>query len=526
MSELTESQRKKLFWGCFIALITTGFGFIGRLFLLGEWAGEFGLDGGQVGKLAGIGIWPFAVSIILFSLFIDKIGYKVAMYFAFLGHITWVIMGISAYFVSKGGNTEGAYSLLYWGSLILALGNGTVEAFINPVVATMFNKDKTKWLNILHAGWPGGLVIAGMITIFIDDVPWWIKIGMIAIPAIIYLIMLIPCKFPQSERVESGVSYKEMLSEFGIAGAAVVGFLVSLQLKDFFPSMPGFMYWGIGIAIVAAFGLYTKKLGNPLLFVFILLMGPMATTEIGTDGWIEEILKGIASEKGFHAGWVLVYTSAIMMVLRFCAGPIVHKLKPLPLLAISALLAIFGLIFLSKATGFTIFAAATLYALGKTFFWPTTLGVVAEQTPKGGALTLNAVSGIAMLAVGVLGFPYIGKLQEDVANKAIVKSEEIAKEIPGLVENGEITALEDKQLYEFINYKAVSGDQLDNLVSKLPEEKQAEAKELYTGVREKSAQHALANMAIFPMIMLAVYLALVFYFKAKGGYKPISISDH
>src|SRR5438874_12784351 len=120
-----------LFWGCFIALITTAFGFIARMFLINTWAEEFSLDPAQAGRLAGIGIWPFAVSIICFSLLIDKIGYKVSMIIAFLGHIIWAIMGVSAYFVSEGGDKETAFQLLYWGSLILALGNGTVEAFIN-----------------------------------------------------------------------------------------------------------------------------------------------------------------------------------------------------------------------------------------------------------------------------------------------------------------------------------------------------------------------------------------------------------
>ena len=69
---------------------------------------------------------------------------------------------------------------------------------------------------------------------------------------------------------------------------------------------------------------------------------------------------------------------------------------------------------ISTASGlFAVFACATLYGFGKTFFWPTTLGVVSEQCPKGGALTLNAIAGIGMLAVGILGGPVIGKMTED-----------------------------------------------------------------------------------------------------------------
>ena len=91
-----ERHKKILFWGCFIALITTSFGFITRMFLLGTWATEFGLDPAQTGRLAGIGIWPFAVSIIAFSLFIDRIGYKTAMIISFLGYMIWSVMGVSA----------------------------------------------------------------------------------------------------------------------------------------------------------------------------------------------------------------------------------------------------------------------------------------------------------------------------------------------------------------------------------------------------------------------------------------------
>src|SRR3954471_19270866 len=108
----TDRHNKILFWGCFVGLVTTSFGFISRMFLLGTWAKEFNLDPAQVGRLAGIGIWPFAVSIIGFSLIIDRIGYKTAMIMSSLGYIVWSIMGISAYYVSKGGDTKTAFQLL------------------------------------------------------------------------------------------------------------------------------------------------------------------------------------------------------------------------------------------------------------------------------------------------------------------------------------------------------------------------------------------------------------------------------
>src|SRR5688572_17446010 len=471
-----EHANMALFWGCFIALITTAFAFISRMFLLPTWAAEFGLDPAQVGRLAGIGIWPFAVSIIAFSLVIDRIGYKTAMVISFLGYMVWSVMGVSAYYMSQGGNKDGAFQMLYWGSLILGLSNGTVEAYINPVVATMFTFNKTKWLNILHAGWPGGLVLAGVITIAIDAfapaTPWSIKLGIIALPAIVFFIMLIGVRFPVQERVAAGVSYRDMLAEFGILGALIVGFLVTLQLMDFFSTIPTFAEGGdpaqglatlwkgvfiaIGALIVLGFAAYTRSMGRVLLFFLILIMIPLATTEIGTDGWITGIMEGVLGGTKIHPGWVLVYTSLIMMILRFFAGPIVHSLSPLGLLAVSAVLAIIGLACLSVSTGlFAIFGAATVYALGKTFFWPTMLGVVSEQTPRGGALTLNAISGIGMLAVGTLGFPFIGALQADKQIDAVASSAEV-KSLPGMVDSsGRLTAVAPKEIYEVIEYKTI-----------------------------------------------------------------------
>ena len=218
-----------------------------------------------------------------------------------------------------------------------------------------------------------------------------------------------------------------------------------------------------------------------------------------------------------------------MMILRFFAGPIVKKLTPLGLLVVSAILAIAGLVALSGAPGVAmIFGAATLYALGKdNFFWPTMLGVVSEQTPKGGALTLNAISGIGMLAVGVLGFPYIGALQ---ANKEIASVAKLpaAAEVPGLIVDGKLApaVLEEKNIYDVIDYKKLNGDAMDELVNSAPADKKETIGASISDARKGSAQKALFNMAIFPLIMLVAYILLFLYFKSKGGYKPINVSDH
>jgi hypothetical protein len=210
-----------------------------------------------------------------------------------------------------------------------------------------------------------------------------------------------------------------------------------------------------------------------------------------------------------------------MMILRFFAGPIVHSLSPLGLLAVSSVLAVAGLFMLSTAAGTMIFVAATLYGIGKTFFWPTMLGVVSEQMPKGGALTLNAISGIGMLAVGTVGFPFIGTLQSARENQALVADAELNKLVPGIVKDGKITITQDKSIYEVIHYQAIDQEKLKQLVSDLPEAQRETVLARVAQIRGASKQGALADMAMFPAGMLIAYIVLIVYFQTKGGYKPV-----
>src|SRR6266540_35698 len=270
-------------------------------------------------------------------------------------------------------------SLSTTGMTLFAFANGTCEAVINPLAATLFPKEKTHYLNILHAGWPAGLILGGVFSYLMAErdgqvvVRWEIQWLLFLAPVIIYGLLMLGQKFPVSEAKAAGVTFGTMLKEFG----------------------------------------------QPVLLALLVLHALVGYVELGTDSWTANLMTNIANMKGIL---VLVYTSSIMFVLRFFAGPIVHKISPLGLLFSCATLAMIGLFWLGTSTvGFAVFLAATIYGVGKTFFWPTMLGVVSERFPKGGALTLGAVGAAGVFSGGFLGTPGIGYIQDYCAAKQLAQ---------------------------------------------------------------------------------------------------------
>jgi MFS family permease len=492
-----EAPDRMLFYTCFIALVTTSFGFILRALVLPQWGVQFNLTQTQLGEIAGVGLWPFAISIVIFSLAVDKIGYKTSLVSAFLCHIISVTLTIFA---------EG-YTMLYIGTLIGALGNGIVEAVVNPVVATMYPHQKTKWLNILHAGWPGGLVLGGIIALSMGtDARWEYKIALTLLPTLVYGGMLIWRRFPLNERVQAGISYREMLQEVGAIGALIIVSLIAFQLGAVF-NFPIWLNVSLIALVTVGFGLYTRSLGKPLFILLLLIMVPLAITELGTDSWITDLMTPAMSDIGLQAGWVLVYTSAIMFVLRFFAGPIIHKVSPLGLLAICSLIAAVGLFLLSQSAGVMILVAATIYGLGKTFFWPTMLGVVAERFPKGGALTLNITGGLGMIAAGVIGAGILGFVQ-DKSVDANVKTYD-AQNNTSL----QSAYLTDEKTSVFGNYRALNQQKLETA--------NTQERAAINDIQNKAKKGALRDVVIFPIIMFLSYISLIIYFRSKGGYKAV-----
>jgi MFS family permease len=512
-----DNHRGRLFLGCFIGLVATAFGFAVRGAVLKDWELQFGLTEEQKGIIGGVGLFPFAISIILLSLVVDRIGYGTTMALAFAGHLTSALLTIFA----------PNFQVLYIATFIYALANGAVEAVINPVVATIHRENKTHWLNILHAGWPGGMVLGGLLSILVVTLlganpdlaeqlpgrPWQWQMTVLLLPIFAYGVLLFGQRFPQQERVAAGISFRTMLEEFGWASAYIVSFLMIMgisQMLTVFQLKPILPLHAAGYALIPAviFAMFIHSFGRPMFVFLMLVMFLLATTELGTDNWIQDII-GSVRESPTTGTWFLVYTSAIMFVLRFFAGPIVHRISPLGLLAASAAIASVGLTWLGNAgtTLTMLLAAATLYAFGKTFFWPTTLGVVSEQYPRGGALLLNAISGVGMISIGTIGGPAIGTLQDHTLASAV------AEELPD-----QFDSLKKTVDGQFFQYEAIDAAK----IATLPDETRTQVQSL----QRQTKQQALAKIAVLPAIMFCCYLALIVYFKSRGGYQAEVLTGH
>ncbi|MEM1226607.1 MAG: MFS transporter [Planctomycetota bacterium] len=359
-------NRKKLLFAGIMTLIAAGIGFGVRGGLLGIWSGQYGFTMTELGQITGGGLVGFGVVILFAGFLIDTIGYKRLLLFALLCHIVSAVLLFAATPVFNASGKDAVYALLYWSMFIFAVGNGICEAVINPLTATLFPEEKTHYLNILHAGWPAGLVLGGLIVFLAGKVPWEILMATFLVPVAIYGVIVLMESFPKTAAEGGEISYGGML---------------------------------------------TRLLG-PFFLVLLIAHACVGYVELGTDSWINKITGSILNSE--RTGTTLfIYTSLLMTVLRFFAGPIVHRISSLGLLLVSAVIGATGLYLISIGTsvGF-MFLAASVYAVGKTFLWPTMLGVLGERYPQSATIGMAIMGCVGMLSAGLLGGPGIGYKQD------------------------------------------------------------------------------------------------------------------
>lgn len=368
-NDMQAVNRNQLFLASCIALIFTSLTFAFRASLEGVWGTEFNLTKEQVGWVFSPAFWGFTLAMVIGGPLCDVLGMKRLVGFAFIGHIAGAVI----YIIAKDA------TMLFIGTLCIGIGNGMVEAACNPLVVSLYPDNKTTMLNRFHVWFPGGNVIGGLLAYLVLtelNLDWRILMVPLFIAVVIYGLMFLKLKFPQTERVTKGISTGEMF----------------------------------------------KACLNPLFIIMIACMFLTAATELGTTTWILALLGG----SGVSGILVLVFIFGIMALGRSFAGPVVHKLNPNGMLIFSAIFAGIGLVLLSKTSGYAAFGSAAVFAIGICFFWPTMLGFVSEYLPKTGALGLSLMGGAGMFSVSLI-LPVMGKWLDNAKAKAISEGMDTAK---------------------------------------------------------------------------------------------------
>lgn len=402
---MEQVNQKRLFIAACLALLVTAITFAIRAKIEGVFSADYGLTKEEIGYAFGPAFWGFAVAMFAGGFIIDIVKTRTIIWLAFGMHFIGIILLLLAKDMTS----------LFIANVFIGFGNGSVEAACNPLIATLFPSKKTKMLNRFHVWFPGGIVIGSLLAALIMDklnLPWQVLVSVLFIPLAIYGFLFFGQKIPETERVSTGVSYKEMMRNIGapftITLAVIFMILVATvpALSELIASnnaLPFIIVGAIAVCIVIE-GRFVNKI--TLLFPFIFFcMLLTASTELGTTQWINALL----AKNGIGPMIILAVVTGIMAVGRFFAGGLIHRLNPTGVLLGSSVIATAGLFLLSLSNSATMtLISAAVFAVGVCYFWPTMIGVASEYVPKSGALGMSILGGAGFVATSMV-LPIMGK---------------------------------------------------------------------------------------------------------------------
>jgi fucose permease len=340
-----------------LALFTAGLSFSLRSAIAGEIEREIlaAIDplrsATMSGTLLGTAFLGFAATLGLGSVILDRFGMGRMLVAAGLCFAGGTALAIAASELASG---PAVYGVLRAGFLLSGLGWGFMECSINPLTAALYPEDKTNRLNILHAWWPAGLIVGGLIGVSAGalGIGWRGQFALVIVPALVSVALCAGVRFPRTERATLGVPWREMFAEI--------------------PRRPMFLVWWLCMFLTAA-------------------------SELAPGQWIDLTLTRTVGMRGI---WLLIYVSGMMFVLRHFAGPIAHRISNVGMLWGGSALAALGLLALAAADSpVTGLLAATVWGLGVCFLWPTMLANVAERYPRGGELFIGLMGVAGALAI-------------------------------------------------------------------------------------------------------------------------------
>ena len=450
---------RRLFVASCLALVASAFSFVIRQDVLPAWGETFRLSAQQLGMITGLAFWGMASAMALGAFVVDALGMKAILGLAFLCQLSGTLLTILTPYLA--GAAPAAFPLLCVANFLVGAGNGLIEIAVNPLAATLYPTEKTHRLNVLHAWWPGGLILGGLATVAITKAlgqgpvggagsaaaaaavlfGWQVKIGLVLVPTVIYGILFLTQRFPVTERVASGVSTGAMLAQ---------------------AARPAFLLWAFCMLLTAA-------------------------TELAPQGMQSLVLERTA---GMNGTYILIYTSLIAFTLRHFAGPLARILSPIGMLTASAALSAVGLYALSFAFDkATALVAATVYGLGIAYFWPTMLGVTAERFPRGGAFVLGLMGCVGDLAIGVVS-PIMGGINDRTTLETLPVGLRNQVVVSRVIDPARVEAL--------------------------PPAERAEV----ARARSEGAKWSFRYVAVLPVALIFIFGAIALTDRARGGYRP------
>ena len=344
-----QLNRNRLFIASCFALLTTSFAFGIRAGIMNDLVADMSMDDSQLGWINFMGIFGFPIATLVGGPLYNSLGPKKIGNIAFVCHILGITFSILSY----------SFYTLFFATFFISFGNGMVEAAYNPMVAAMYKEKRATMLNRFHVWFPGGIAIGSILALLVANAGggWQIKLSIMYIPAVIYFFLFMGQKFPETPKETS-----ESTGE---------------NIKAIFKS--------------------------PLYWFMLVCMVLTATTELGTQSWVERIL----ANSGAQPLLVLAMVTGLMAVGRLFAGPLIHRLNITGVLLGSAIISSIAIFMMSMATGPMVYIAAILFAIGVCYFWPTMISFVAEYLPKTGALGMSLIGGVGMLGLSIFQ-PIIG----------------------------------------------------------------------------------------------------------------------
>jgi hypothetical protein len=171
--------------------------------------------------------------------------------------------------------------------------------------------------------------------------------------------------------------------------------------------------------------------------------------------------------------------------------------------------------------------ALGVYAVGKTFFWPTMLAVASDRFPRTGAVAISMMGGIGMLSAGLIGGPGLGYFKDRSAQESLQ-----AAKIFDTAKNANPSTFLFFEPVHGVDPKKVAAvnGKLTEIVEKEKVDKQAALQKVSPEERamvEADVQGARGMFkvdTVIPAAMAVIYLLMLLYFKAIGGYKAVHIN--